>query len=113
MTTVVKFVTALSNMWLLPSRTLLFCIGVAILSGTIQAAPKKQDIKLSVFDCDLIGIEDVSSFGIINIETPVRELFVPCYLIQHPDGLMVWDTGLSPTLAGQGKVEVGGGFSIC
>lgn len=106
------FMSVLLGMRLVSSRALLTCLSMATLATTAQAAPSTLAVKLSVFDCGVIGIEDVSSFGIINIETPVRKLFVPCYLIQHPDGLMIWDTGLSPAMAGQGKIDVGNGFSV-
>lgn len=59
------------------------------------------DLKLSVFDCGQLTFPDVSAFGLSNEETPVRELFVPCYLIQHDEQLMVWDAGLPLTEVGQ------------
>ena len=59
------------------------------------------DLKLTVFDCGQINFSDVSAFGISNEETTVRELFVPCYLIQHDEHLMVWDAGLPLTAVGQ------------
>ncbi|NJN52333.1 MAG: hypothetical protein HC809_11820 [Gammaproteobacteria bacterium] len=48
-------------------------------STQVPAAP--DDVRLYVLDCGRIGLDDVSSFGLTNAETPVRELFVPCYLI--------------------------------
>ncbi len=59
------------------------------------------DLKLTVFDCGQLNFSDVSAFGISNEETTVRELFVPCYLIQHDEHLMVWDAGLPLTAVGQ------------
>ena len=52
------------------------------------------DLKLTVFDCGQLNFSDVSAFGLSNDETSVRELFVPCYLIQHDENLMVWDLSL-------------------
>jgi glyoxylase-like metal-dependent hydrolase (beta-lactamase superfamily II) len=63
------------------------------------------DLKLYVFDCGLIGFSDISMFSLSNDETPVRELFVPCYLIEHPEGRLVWDAGLPLAMAGQGRIE--------
>ena len=57
------------------------------------------DLKLYVFDCGLIGFSDISMFSLSNDETPVRELFVPCYLIEHPEGRLVWDAGLPLAMA--------------
>lgn len=59
------------------------------------------DVKLYMFDCGQISFPDVSMFSISNEETDVRELIVPCYLIQHFDHLMVWDAGLPLTDVGQ------------
>ena len=58
------------------------------------------DLKLYVFDCGHLSFSDVSNFGITNEETEVRELFVPCYLIDHPDGKMIWDAGLPLDIVG-------------
>ena len=59
------------------------------------------DLKLTVFDCGQLNFPDVSAFGLSNDETSVRELFVPCYLIQHDEHLMVWDAGLPLSDVGQ------------
>ncbi len=67
------------------------------------------DVRLYVFDCGLIGAADISMFNVSNEETPVRELFVPCYLIEHPEGRMIWDAGLPLAMAGAGRVEEPGG----
>lgn len=64
----------------------------------------EANVRLYVFDCGLIGAEDISPFNLSNEETPVRELFVPCYLIEHPDGRMLWDAGLPLAMAGQGTI---------
>lgn len=61
------------------------------------------ELKLSVFDCGHIAFDDVSPFGISNEETSVRELIVPCYLIQHDEQLMVWDAGLPLPMVGSSE----------
>ena len=38
--------------------------------------------------------DTVSRFSIEDDETDVRELIVPCYIVEHPDGRMLWDGGL-------------------
>ncbi|MGI9325065.1 MAG: N-acyl homoserine lactonase family protein [Pseudomonadales bacterium] len=74
--------------------------------------PAKESIKLYVFDCGRLRMEDVSMFGLTNAETSVRELFVPCYLIEHPTkGRLLWDAGLPPALAGKGEQPLGEGTS--
>lgn len=69
-------------------------------------------VRLYVFDCGLIGVRDVSPFSLSNEETPVRELIVPCYLIEHPEGRMVWDAGLPLDMAGKGRLEEADGYHL-
>ena len=61
--------------------------------------------KLSVFDCGWLGFADITLFGLSNEESPVREMFVPCYLIEHKGKKMIWDFGLPPNIVGAGVVE--------
>ena len=65
---------------------------LAMTSSVSSAA--RADVSLTVFDCGHIQVPDVAAFGLSNEETPVRELFVPCYLVQHDEHLMIWDAGL-------------------
>jgi len=69
-------------------------------------AGSQSEIKLYVFDCGELRFNDVTDFGLSNDETAVREMFVPCYLIDHPDGSVLWDAGLPLDVAGKGRVEV-------
>ena len=74
----------------------IFSVLALLASSSVYA-----DLKLTVFDCGELSFADVSLFGLSNEETTVRELFVPCYLIQHDEHLMVWDAGLPLTDVGQ------------
>lgn len=56
-------------------------------------------LKLYVFDCGHLRIDSPVIFGIQDDETDVRELITPCYVIDHPDGRMLWDSGLPSSLA--------------
>lgn len=76
-------------------KKLLAFIFAAALGAGAHAGPK-----LYVFDCGHLAFPDVSPFGLGNDETEVRELFVPCYLIEHEDGLMLWDGGLPLDMVG-------------
>ena len=58
------------------------------------------DPRLYVFDCGHLSFPDVSAFGLSNEETTVRELFVPCYLIEHEGERMIWDAGLPLNMVG-------------
>lgn len=52
-----------------------------------------SDVKLTVFNCGELRLDDVTAFGLANEETDVRDMFVPCYLIEHPRGRLLWDSG--------------------
>lgn len=60
------------------------------------------DVKLYVFDCGRLHFDSIVGFGLGDDETTVRELFVPCYLIEHPKGRLLWDGGLPSSLAEAG-----------
>ena len=64
-------------------------------------------VRLHVFDCGELSFLDVSAFGLGNADTDVRRMFVPCYLIRHPRGDLLWDAGLDPAIVGQGAVNAG------
>ena len=72
-----------------------FLVLILLAANSVHA-----QLKLTVFDCGELIFADVSLFGLSNEETAVRELFVPCYLIQHDEHLMVWDAGLPLTDVG-------------
>ena len=80
---------------------------LALLAAAAHAGPK-----LYVFDCGSLEFDDVTEFGLKATDTPVRELFVPCYLIEHAKGKLLWDTGLPLTAAGKGVVQFPGGGSM-
>lgn len=90
-------------------RALAIGVTTLVLLTAVQA---EASVRLYVFDCGLFIAEDITSFSLANDETPVRELFVPCYLIEHPEGRMLWDAGLPLAVAGQGRVTDPGGFHM-
>ena len=86
---------------------------IFIFLSMLTAAVRADDsVRLYVFDCGNLRTSDISMFGISNEETPVRELFVPCYLIEHPQGRMIWDAGLPPAMAQKGEFEAQPGVFV-
>jgi glyoxylase-like metal-dependent hydrolase (beta-lactamase superfamily II) len=75
---------------------------LSLLAASLRA---ETGVKLYVFDCGNLRTNDISMFSISNEETPIRELFVPCYLVEHPDGLLLWDAGLPTVMAEKGEFE--------
>ena len=68
--------------------------------------------RVYIFDCGAIVLEDVSSFGLSNDETQVRELFVPCYMVEHQGKRMLWDAGLPLTDVGARNRPDPGGYKV-
>jgi len=85
----------------------IICSLVLLLGAAAQA-----EVKLSVFDCGKLILTDITAFSLRNDETPVRELFAPCYLIEHPQGTLLWDSGLQLELAGKGEVDLEPGVKV-
>ncbi len=68
-----------------------------VMTCMVIAAPPK----LYVFDCGSIKHKTITQYGLKNTDTEVRELFVPCYLVQHGEERLLWDGGLPLAFAGK------------
>jgi glyoxylase-like metal-dependent hydrolase (beta-lactamase superfamily II) len=58
-----------------------------------DASLKPPPLKLYVFDCG--HIHDLG----LSLTSELSEIFVPCYLIEHPDGRLIWDAGVPANVA--------------
>ncbi len=83
--------------------TVIFFLLTVVSCASVSTVPK---VKLTVFDCGFLHFPDISGFSLKPTETDVRSFFVPCYLVQHPDGNLLWDGGLNPDIVGQGVINV-------
>ena len=69
-------------------------------NGEMEPAPARSqeagDTRLYVLDCGYIFMVDeiLEILSLAPDEVPSRDMAVPCYLIEHPQGTLVWDTGL-------------------
>ena len=54
---------------------------------------------LLVFDCGRLNYDSIAFLGIHDHESDVRELIVPCYVIEHEQGRLLWEGGLPSSLA--------------
>ena len=63
-----------------------------------EPAPSEESstTRLYVFDCGYIFLNDeiLEILSLAPEEMSTRDMAVPCYLIEHPQGTLVWDTGL-------------------
>lgn len=64
-----------------------------------NGAPATQPLRLYVFDCGTLHVADVGRFQLKKEEVSTTDLSVACYLIVHPKGTLIWDTGAVPDSA--------------
>ncbi len=65
--------------------------------GIVHAAPKPpKSVRLYVFDCGSIKGLATSMFDLKPEEVTAKGFVVPCYLVVHPKGAMMWDVGVLP-----------------
>jgi len=59
-------------------------------------ADHTQRVRLYVFDCGTLHIADVGRFGLKRDQVATTDLAVASYLVVHPKGTLIWDTGAVP-----------------
>jgi glyoxylase-like metal-dependent hydrolase (beta-lactamase superfamily II) len=65
-----------------------------------EPAQEAPAIELYAMDCGHSTFADVGMFADDgSMDGQSRELIVPCYLIRHPSGDLIWDTGLPEAIA--------------
>jgi N-acyl homoserine lactone hydrolase len=60
-----------------------------------KAQPPKS-VRLYVFDCGSLNIPDTSPYQLTKEDLATTMMSVPCFLVAHPKGTMMWDTGAIP-----------------
>jgi glyoxylase-like metal-dependent hydrolase (beta-lactamase superfamily II) len=62
---------------------------------------QSSNLRLYEFDCGRLYYDspETAGFGVPDDATDIREFFVPCYVIEHPAGRLLWDGGLASGLA--------------
>ena len=60
-----------------------------------KAQPPKS-LRLYVFDCGSLNIPDTSPYQLKKEDLATSMMSVPCFLVAHPKGTMMWDTGAVP-----------------
>lgn len=67
-------------------------------AGQTTASPGRRaqpprSVRMYVFDCGTLHIADTGWFGLKTEEVATSDLAVACFLIAHPKGTLIWDTG--------------------
>jgi glyoxylase-like metal-dependent hydrolase (beta-lactamase superfamily II) len=76
-------------------------------AATSQSRPKPPKYaRLYVFDCGLLTMSAPATFGFTKEEVGEKQPFaVPCYLVVHPKGTLMWDVGVIPDAQVNGATQ--------
>jgi len=66
--------------------------------GYAQSAPVPPRLRLYVFDCGLINVTAAGTerYHVTPEEVGETRFVVPCFLVAHPRGTLMWDLGIVP-----------------
>jgi N-acyl homoserine lactone hydrolase len=84
----------------MPRTHLLALIAIAAAPLFAQNAPTHhapkppKSLRLYVFDCGVLKPMDAKAFGFDHVA--VLDMSVPCFLVAHPKGTLMWDVGTVP-----------------
>jgi N-acyl homoserine lactone hydrolase len=75
--------------------------------ATSQSKPKPPKTpRLYVIDCGLLTMSAPALFGFTKEEVGEKQPFaVPCYLVVHPKGTLMWDVGVIPDAQVNGQTQ--------
>lgn len=89
-------------------------IGVCLSITTSQAAPKHlkppKSVRLYIFDCGIIHTTNADAYSLKKEEVGSTEMSIPCLMVAHPKGTLMWDNGDIPDnmfKPGGGPVQAG------
>lgn len=90
------------------NRTVAIALLVASVA-TPQTKPKPPKTpRLYVIDCGVLTMSDPRLFGFTKEEVGEKQPFAdPCYLVVHPKGTLLWDTGVIPDAQVNGSTTQG------
>ena len=63
-------------------------------ADSLSEEETRSALKVYVFECGMLRFESIENFAISDDETDIRDLIVPCYVVEHGNGRLLWDGGL-------------------
>jgi glyoxylase-like metal-dependent hydrolase (beta-lactamase superfamily II) len=75
----------------------MLALGAVLAAQAPKAAPPKA-MRLYVLDCGILNIsrEGVERYHVTTAEVGETRMPVPCFLVAHPKGTLMWDVGVIP-----------------
>src|SRR5262252_1336321 len=90
-------------------RTMHWLLAAVALTGSATAQQAKpqppKSLRLYILDCGTITGVSGDSMGFKPGELKTADMITPCFLVVHPRGTMIWDTGEIPDSAFQSGVS--------
>jgi N-acyl homoserine lactone hydrolase len=71
-------------------------LALALAAAPFKPAAAPKSLRLYVFDSGTLDIPDTSPYGFKPEDLGSKNMSVACFLIAHPKGTLMWDTGAVP-----------------
>ena len=75
---------------------LLLCVTSALTAAQQRKAQSPSSVRLYVFDCGKLDILDITPYQLTRADIATNVMSVPCFLVAHPKGTLMWDVGVVP-----------------
>jgi len=87
-------------------RRVAVCAGLILAAALSATAQREDSLRLYVLDGGTLTIPDPTTFGVTFEEVQgLTAMPVPAFLVVHPRGTLLWDTGLGDQLIGRPSSE--------
>lgn len=94
-------------------RTLSFAIAALLLAGAASQATAAPEVRLYTMDCGRLTMTNADVFADDGAyKDKPASMVVPCYLIRHPKGDLIWDTGVPQAIADNPGGAAPGGIAV-
>src|SRR5437867_13067888 len=67
-----------------------------IVGAQTRKAQPPNSVRLYIFDCGKLDIPDITPYQLTRADITTNVMSVPCFLIAHPRGTLMWDVGVVP-----------------
>ena len=85
---------------LLAPWVLVALFGAAHGQAQLHAPPRPpESLRLYIFDCGVIHVDNGDAYSLKKEEMASTEMSIPCILVAHPKGTLMWDNGFIPDRA--------------
>jgi len=75
---------------------LLLCVTSALTAAQQRKAQPPSSVRMYVFDCGRLDILDITPYQLTKADIATNVMSVPCFLVAHPKGTLMWDAGVVP-----------------